>query len=87
MIISKNKQECEIENESAIRKGIVAANNLDKGHIISRDDLMFARPASEFLSSEISKVIGKKLNKISLVWEFNLPIRYKLSIENLKNVT
>jgi len=60
---SKNKQECEIENESAIRKGIVAANNLDKGHIISRDDLMFARPASEFLSSEISMVIGKKLNK------------------------
>lgn len=46
----------------AVRKGVVAARDLDAGHVLGRDDLMFARPATEFPSGEVGTLVGKRLN-------------------------
>ena len=54
-------QPCEAPIVTAIRKGIVAARDLSSGHRIEREDLMFARPASEFASGEVGAVVGKTL--------------------------
>ncbi len=44
-----------------IRKGVVAAQDLNEGDILSEDNLMYARPATEFASSEIGALMGRKL--------------------------
>jgi N,N'-diacetyllegionaminate synthase len=54
---------CERDIRSAIRTGIVAAQDLAKGTVLTRSDLMFARPASEFASEEINLVVGKQLQR------------------------
>lgn len=58
----KRRQPSEEASVLAIRKGVVAARDLAKGTVLSRDDLMFARPASEFTSSDISSLVGRKLS-------------------------
>lgn len=58
----KTVQQAEEPLRLAIRKGVVAARNLEAGTILSSDDLMFARPATEFDSSELPRLIGKRLN-------------------------
>lgn len=45
----------------AIRKGIVASRALPAGTILSADDLMYARPATEFSASDLPSLIGKRL--------------------------
>ena len=57
----KVRQPCEEENLVAVRKGVVAARDLAAGTVLTRDDLMFARPATEFPASEVDKLPGAKL--------------------------
>lgn len=46
---------------TAMRKGVVAARNLDVGTVLTRGDLMYARPASEFSASELPSLLGRHL--------------------------
>jgi len=57
----KVPQQSELEVLPLIRKGIVAARDLPAGTALSRDDLMFARPASEFSWHDIDLVVGRML--------------------------
>jgi sialic acid synthase SpsE len=59
----KIKQTASAERDirSAIRKGVIAARDLENGTLLSRTDLMFARPATEFTAEEIDRIIGKRL--------------------------
>ena len=43
------RQPCERQNLAAMRKGIIAARPLDRGTVLSQDDIMFARPEIGFL--------------------------------------
>ena len=54
---------CEQDIVITIRKGLVGARDLAAGTVLGRDDLMFARPASEFSSSDLDKVVGKRLRE------------------------
>ncbi len=58
----KRPQECESPLRAATRKGIVAARDLPAGAVLGRDDLMFARPATEFTAHETSAVVGRTLH-------------------------
>lgn len=58
---NKEVQSCEKEGISLMRKGVIAARNLKSGEVLSENDLMFARPATEFSSNEIHQLIGQKL--------------------------
>lgn len=58
---AKRRQPSEAGNVKAFRKGVVAARDLAAGHVIARDDLMFARPATEFASGEVRRVVGARL--------------------------
>ena len=54
----------EEENTSqALRRSIVASNNLSKHKIIKKSDLTLMRPGNGLDSSNLSLLIGKKLNK------------------------
>ena len=44
-----------------MRKGVVAARDLGTGTVLAREDLMFARPATEFAAGEIGALLGRKL--------------------------
>jgi N,N'-diacetyllegionaminate synthase len=50
----------EREIQLAIRKGLVAARDLAVGTVLHRDDLMFARPATEFSSNDLALLVGAK---------------------------
>ena len=52
---------CELGSREAIRKGVIAARDLAAGAVLTRNDLMFARPASEFSSNDIGSVVGRTL--------------------------
>jgi len=58
---NKERQACEIGNLTAVRKGVVAARDLAAGTVLGRDDLMYARPASEFPAAEIGSLAGARL--------------------------
>jgi N-acetylneuraminate synthase/N,N'-diacetyllegionaminate synthase len=58
---AKERQPSEAANVKAFRKGVVAARDLDAGRVVARDDLMFARPATEFAAGEIGRVVGARL--------------------------
>lgn len=51
-------QPCEIEAVPLMRKGVIAAKDIKKGSIITENDLMYARPATEFTSSQFSEIVG-----------------------------
>lgn len=57
----KKIQLCESNGIPMLRKGIIAARDIKAGEILSENDLMFARPATEFSSQEMDLLIGKKL--------------------------
>ncbi len=57
----KALQNCERASRDIIRKGVVAARDLAAGTILRREDLMYARPATEVPSGQIERVIGKPL--------------------------
>lgn len=59
----KQVQPCESSTIAAIRKGIIAARNLQRGQVLSAEDLMYARPATEFNANEINDLLGKVLNQ------------------------
>lgn len=54
----KRVAEAEAAACKAIRKGLIAARDIDAGQTLSREDIKFARPATEFDSCEIEDVIG-----------------------------
>jgi N,N'-diacetyllegionaminate synthase len=51
----------EIKNKMVARKSIVAARNLEPGHIIQADDLTTKRPGTGISPMEIPQIIGKKI--------------------------
>jgi N,N'-diacetyllegionaminate synthase len=57
----KSRQPSELPYLWAIRKGIAAARDLEAGRELTREDLMFARPATEFRAGDIDQVIGRRL--------------------------
>ena len=57
----KRRQPSEAGNVNAFRKGVVAARDLGTGHMMARDDLMFARPATEFRAAEAGRLVGRRL--------------------------
>ncbi len=62
-LVGKVPQECEVGAKDAMRKGLVAATNLSAGKVLTETDIAFARPATEFASSEIGDVIGRTLKE------------------------
>ncbi len=59
----KTRQPSEVDALKVMRKGIVAARDLEKGTELTRDDLMFSRPATEFRSGEIGDLLGMRLDE------------------------
>lgn len=59
---NKVRQTAELPLLQAVRKGVVTARDLRAGHVLSRDDLMFARPATEFPSGEVGALVGKRIS-------------------------
>ena len=59
----KRIEDNEVQSHSAQRRGIVASKDLDVGHILTRDDLMYLRPytSTSLHPYEANKVIGHKL--------------------------
>lgn len=57
----KQPMPSELPNRDVIRKGVVAARDLPAGTILTRQDLMFARPATEIPSAQIEAVVGRTL--------------------------
>jgi N,N'-diacetyllegionaminate synthase len=62
-VVGKPRQNCEAGNLAAVRKGLIAARDLEAGTVLRREDLMFARPATEFAAGEIGAVIGRRLTQ------------------------
>ncbi|MTI10572.1 N-acetylneuraminate synthase family protein [Curvivirga aplysinae] len=58
----KQPQACEREIVPIIRKGLIAATDLQMGHILNDADIHFARPSTGFPASARSHVIGCQLN-------------------------
>lgn len=54
----KRPQPSEEPSRAAIRKGLVAARDLAAGTVLADDDIMYARPATEFSAHEKPNVIG-----------------------------
>lgn len=59
--LGKPLQPSEMAIRAAMRKGVVAARNLGAGTVLAREDLMYARPASEFPAAELPRLVGKRL--------------------------
>jgi len=59
----KEPQPCEKISIPAMRKGIIASKELKTGQILTKEDLMFARPATQFAANELNVIIGKQLKK------------------------
>src|SRR3990167_519007 len=59
----KKIQPSESNNVSLIRKGIVAAENIKAGDVLTEENLMFSRPATEFSSGDLLQLLGKKINR------------------------
>ena len=60
--LGEYKKVClDIEKDSLllIRKGLIAAKEIKAGKIIDKEDLMYARPASDFDSNKLLSLIGK----------------------------
>ncbi len=51
------------KDKKILNKGIIAKDNLEKGTIISKKNLDFARPAKFIHANQLNNIIGKKLNK------------------------
>ena len=54
---------CEEAMISIIRKGVVAARDLAAGTVLTRDDLMYARPATGYPSDAVDTLIGAALRE------------------------
>ncbi|MCW0234932.1 MAG: N-acetylneuraminate synthase family protein [Ferrovibrio sp.] len=58
----KQRMPSETGNLIAVRKGVVAARDLDAGAVLTESDLMYARPAREFPAADLHVLIGRKLH-------------------------
>ncbi|MSO74199.1 MAG: hypothetical protein EXQ99_03475 [Alphaproteobacteria bacterium] len=61
-VFGKPRQKSELVALQAVRKGVVAARDLKAGTMLATDDLMYARPATEFAASELGVLIGRRLS-------------------------
>ncbi|MDA0653960.1 MAG: N-acetylneuraminate synthase family protein [Proteobacteria bacterium] len=59
----KRRQPSEAGNIAAMRKGVVAARALSAGQILGADDLMFARPATEYAAADLPRLLGLRLTE------------------------
>lgn len=57
----KKPARCEEQAIASMRKGLVAARDLESGTKLTVSDLIYARPASEFAADEIGEVVGCRL--------------------------
>lgn len=55
----KQPAESELSTREVARKSIVAAREIKKGHVITREDICLKRPGDGILPKEIDKIIGK----------------------------
>lgn len=58
---TKKRMPCEQDGVLAMRKGLIAAQDLKVGDVISADMLAFARPATEFSSNDLGLVVGQRV--------------------------
>ena len=61
--IGNMRQPCERQNLASMRKGIIAARPIEKGAVLSLDDIMFARPEVGFSCLDVDKVVGQKIKE------------------------
>lgn len=59
----KTRMPSEASNLDIARKGVVAARDIPGGTVLARDDLMFARPATEFPANQVDRLVGATLAK------------------------
>jgi len=59
----KKPRPSEIEVSNVARKSLVAVDSLNSGTIVQTDHIALRRPGSGLSSKDISKIIGKRLNK------------------------
>ncbi len=57
----KTLQPSELQIRSAMRKGIIAARDLPGGTVLVAEDLMYARPATEFTAADMPALLGRAL--------------------------
>lgn len=57
----KIRMPSEAGNLEIVRKGVVAARDIPGGTVLARDDLMFARPATEFPANQVDRLVGATL--------------------------
>lgn len=62
-VYGKIVQAAERDIVAAVRKGIIAARDIKAGEVLRAEDLMFARPATEFSSNDIDQLIGRAVNQ------------------------
>jgi N,N'-diacetyllegionaminate synthase len=62
-VYDKVVQSCEKDMIPMIRKGVIAARSLKAGVTLTEEDLIYARPATEFKALEIDQLIGKVLTQ------------------------
>jgi len=61
--VGRERPPVETGNLAAMRKGVVAARDLDAGTVLSAGDLMFARPAAEIPAEEVGALTGRRLTE------------------------
>ena len=54
-------QKCEEPNEFAVRRSISTIRNMEKGEVVSKNDLCWLRPRDGYAPGEEHLVIGQKL--------------------------
>ena len=59
----KYVQPCEKENIPLMRKGIIAAKDIKAGDILTEENLMYARPATQFHAEDMVNLLGKRVNR------------------------
>ena len=60
----KKFTEEEVEIRNSARKSIVSKRTINKGDIITEDDICFKRPGYGFSPLEIHLVVGRRASKI-----------------------
>lgn len=62
----KPVQACERPLRDVIRKGLVAARDLNAGTVLTKEDLMYARPATEIPAGESPRIVGRIVTRALL---------------------
>jgi N-acetylneuraminate synthase/N,N'-diacetyllegionaminate synthase len=59
----KSPAPCEKENRRIARRSVVASRDLERGHVLKRDDLLAKRPGTGIPPSELEALVGRALKK------------------------